>query len=82
MSDPPVLSPHYGRGKRIFNTNEKQRPNETGDPRAHVAYFADRRQVRFIEARCCELPITFGHPLVAQCPYEGETLFSKQRLAS
>jgi hypothetical protein len=22
-----------------------------------------------------ELPITFGHPLVSQCPYEGETLF-------
>lgn len=40
----------------------------------HVAYFGNRKQPRFIEPQRCELPITFGHPLVAQSLY-GETLF-------
>ena len=41
----------------------------------HVAYFANSEQPSFIEPRRWELPITFGHPLVSQRPYEGETLF-------
>jgi len=46
-----------------------------GSTRQQVAYFANCKHQRFSAAQLPELSITVGHPLVAQSPYEGETVF-------
>src|SRR6266508_6539690 len=50
--------------------------------RQHVAYFANREQLRFIEPRHCDLPITFEHPVEANyCQRAQAGIYSVPSLA-
>ena len=68
------------KGENTFSTPMKgKHPTRRGTPE-HVAYFANRKEPRFIEPRRCELPMTFGHPLVAQRPYRAGTCVFKTEI--
>ncbi len=61
-------------GKRIFNTNESKHPTRRGTPE-HVAYFANRKQPRFIEPRRRELPIRSSTHSCPNVPTRGKHCF-------
>ncbi len=50
-------SPSLRKGENAFSTPMKANTQQD-ENRDHVAYFANRKQPRFIEPRRCELPIT------------------------
>ena len=71
---PTRASPPLRKGENAFSTPMKSKnPTRRGTP-DHVAYFANRKQSRFIEARRCELPITVGRPPASERRYEGGNL--------
>ena len=63
------------KGENAFSTPMKSKHPTRRGTLEHVAYFANRKQPRFIEARRCELPIRLGTRSWPNVPTRGNHCF-------